>query len=153
MNKELRAKTNEELIQLFTQLKGRLLEYRFKLAQGELDKTHIIKETRQTLARVLTILTERDVKVNVNAMVSSFVKEQTKQKEIQESVKKIKQLRVAKLKQNKEKRLANAEKVKAAPKPEQKTKKEKKAPKKTETVKPTINKKKKNVKAKTKKKG
>lgn len=150
MNKELRAKTNEELIQLVTQLKGRLLEYRFKLAQGELDKTHIIKETRQTLARVLTILTERDVKVNVNAMVSSFVKEQTKQKEIQESVKKIKQLRVAKLKQNKEKRLANAEKVKAAPKPEQKTKK---APKKTETVKPTINKNKKNVKAKTKKKG
>lgn len=149
MNKELRAKTNEELIQLVTQLKGRLLEYRFKLAQGELDKTHIIKETRQTLARVLTILTERDVKVNVNAMVSSFVKEQTKQKEIQESVKKIKQLRVAKLKQNKEKRLANAEKVKAAPKPEQKTKK---APKKTETVKPTTNKNKKNVKAKTKKK-
>ncbi|WP_027122183.1 50S ribosomal protein L29 [[Mycoplasma] imitans] len=152
MNKELRAKTNEELIQLVTQLKGRLLEYRFKLAQGELDKTHIIKETRQTLARVLTILTERDVKVNVNAMVSSFVKEQAKQKEIQESVKKSKQLKNAKVKQNKEKRLANAEKVKAAPKPEPKVKKVKRTPKKTEAVKPTT-KNKKNVKAKAKKKG
>ncbi|QMT98583.1 50S ribosomal protein L29 [Mycoplasma tullyi] len=153
MNKELRAKTNEELIQLVTQLKGRLLEYRFKLAQGELDKTHIIKETRQTLARVLTILTERDVKVNINAMVSSFVKEQTKQQEIQESLKKIKQLKLAKSKQNKEKRLANAEKVKAAPKPEPKAKKVKRTPKKAEATKPTTSKNKKNVKAKTKKKG
>ncbi|MDC4163273.1 50S ribosomal protein L29 [Mycoplasma bradburyae] len=150
MNKELRAKTTEELTQLVTQLKGRLLEYRFKLAQGELDKTHIIKETRLTLARVLTILTERNVKINVNQMVSSFAKEQAKQKEIQEAVKKVKELKAARDKKNKEKRLANAEKVKAAPKPEPKAKKVKTTPKKSETVKSSN---KKIVKAKTSKKG
>ncbi|QZX49195.1 50S ribosomal protein L29 [Mycoplasma sp. E35C] len=152
MNKELRAKTNEELIQLVTQLKGRLLEYRFKLAQGELDKTHIIKETRQTLARVLTILTERDVKVNINAMVSSFVKEKNKQNEIKESLKKLKELKTQKAKQNKEKRLANAEKVKAAPKPEPKAKKVR-ATKKAEAVTKNTPKDKKQIKAKSKKKG
>ncbi|ARQ37873.1 50S ribosomal protein L29 [Mycoplasmoides pneumoniae] len=57
--KELRQKSSEELVKLVIKLKGELLEYRFKLAHGELDKPHLINQTRRLLATILTILTER----------------------------------------------------------------------------------------------
>lgn len=57
--KELKQKSNEELVKLVIKLKGELLEYRFKLAHGELDKPHLIAKVRKLLAVVLTILTER----------------------------------------------------------------------------------------------
>lgn len=71
MNKELRSKTNEELIDLIVRLKGQLLQYRFKQAQGELDKSHVIKETRQVLARIYTILHERKASVTLANKINS----------------------------------------------------------------------------------
>ncbi|WP_462216117.1 50S ribosomal protein L29 [Mycoplasmoides genitalium] len=59
--KELKQKSNEELVKLVIKLKGELLEYRFKLAHGELDKPHLIAKVRKLLAVVLTILTERKI--------------------------------------------------------------------------------------------
>lgn len=65
MNKELRAKTTDELVELVIRLKGQLLQYRFKQAHGELEKPHLIKDTKRLLARIYTILTERKVDANL----------------------------------------------------------------------------------------
>jgi large subunit ribosomal protein L29 len=65
MNKELRAKTNEELCSLIMRLKLQLLESRFRMASGELDKTNTLPEIRKTIARSLTILNERGIKLSI----------------------------------------------------------------------------------------
>lgn len=65
MNKELRAKSNEELAALVVRLKMQLLESRFRMASGELEKLHAIKEIRRTIARALTILNERSVDLSI----------------------------------------------------------------------------------------
>ncbi len=53
MIKELNQKTNEELCNLIVRLKLQLLESRFKMASGELEKTHKIREIRKTIAQAL----------------------------------------------------------------------------------------------------
>ncbi|MDR2369734.1 MAG: 50S ribosomal protein L29 [Mycoplasmataceae bacterium] len=65
MNKELRAKTNEELCTLIMRLKFQLLESRFRMASGELEKTNNLPEIRKTIARSLTILNERGIKLSI----------------------------------------------------------------------------------------
>ncbi|MDR0739474.1 MAG: 50S ribosomal protein L29 [Mycoplasmataceae bacterium] len=65
MNKELRTKTNEELCSLIMRLKLQLLESRFRMASGELEKTHTLPEIRKTIARALTILNERQIKLSI----------------------------------------------------------------------------------------
>jgi large subunit ribosomal protein L29 len=65
MNKELRAKTNEELCSLIMRLKLQLLESRFRMASGELEKTNSLPEIRKTIARSLTILNERGIKLSI----------------------------------------------------------------------------------------
>jgi large subunit ribosomal protein L29 len=65
MNKELRAKTNEELCSLIMRLKLQLLESRFRMASGELEKTNTLPEIRKTIARSLTILNERGIKPTI----------------------------------------------------------------------------------------
>ncbi|MDR0675383.1 MAG: 50S ribosomal protein L29 [Mycoplasmataceae bacterium] len=65
MNKELRAKTNEELCSLIMRLKLQLLESRFRMASGELEKTNTLPEIRKTIARSLTILNERGMKLSI----------------------------------------------------------------------------------------
>ncbi|MDR1235119.1 MAG: 50S ribosomal protein L29 [Mycoplasmataceae bacterium] len=65
MNKELRAKTNEELCSLIMRLKLQLLESRFRMASGELEKTNTLPEIRKTIARALTILNERHIKLSI----------------------------------------------------------------------------------------
>jgi large subunit ribosomal protein L29 len=65
MNKELRSKTNEELCSLIMRLKLQLLESRFRMASGELEKTHTLPEIRKTIARALTILNERQIKLSI----------------------------------------------------------------------------------------
>jgi large subunit ribosomal protein L29 len=65
MNKELRQKTTEELCSLIMRLKLQLLESRFKMASGELDKTNRLPEIRKTIARALTILGERDIHLSI----------------------------------------------------------------------------------------
>lgn len=73
MNKELRAKTNEELVELAVKLKGQLLQYRFKQAHGELEKLHIIRDTKRVLARIFTILTERGAKYDLSKQSQSVI--------------------------------------------------------------------------------
>jgi large subunit ribosomal protein L29 len=65
MNKELRAKTNEELCTLIMRLKLQLLESRFRMASGEFDKTNPLTDIRKTIARALTILHQRNIKLTI----------------------------------------------------------------------------------------
>jgi large subunit ribosomal protein L29 len=60
---QLREKSTEELKELVEELKEELLKLRFKSAYGQLDNPMEIRKTRRQIARVLTVLRERGVKV------------------------------------------------------------------------------------------
>ncbi|MEO2082944.1 MAG: 50S ribosomal protein L29 [Desulfurobacteriaceae bacterium] len=60
---ELRKKSNEELQKTLLELKEKLLKLRFKNAYGQLENTAEIRNTRRQIARILTILRERGVKL------------------------------------------------------------------------------------------
>lgn len=64
LNKDLRSKTNEQLVELITKLKTQLLEIRFDVASGEDGKQQNAKEIRKTIARAWTIINERKIGVN-----------------------------------------------------------------------------------------
>lgn len=59
ITKDLRNKTDKELETMVLDLKAKLLSLRFAAANGEADKSHLMKEIRKTIARALTILNER----------------------------------------------------------------------------------------------
>jgi large subunit ribosomal protein L29 len=65
VNKELRTKTNEELCALVFRMKMQLLESRFKMAAGDMEKTHTIVDIRRTVARILTILKQRKIDLTI----------------------------------------------------------------------------------------
>lgn len=65
MNKEfaeLNKKSDLELCALLVKLNSQLLESRFKLAMGEVEKTHLIPIVRHTAAKCLYILRQRGFK-------------------------------------------------------------------------------------------
>lgn len=64
MIKELKLKTDQELAILFNSLKLQLLQMRFKQASGEAKGLHKLKEIRKTIARVLTVLSQRQIKIS-----------------------------------------------------------------------------------------
>ncbi|AVX21799.1 MAG: 50S ribosomal protein L29 [Bacillota bacterium] len=59
---EIRNLSNEELTQKLGDLKDELFKLRFQLATGQLDNPMRIREVRKTIARVKTILRERELK-------------------------------------------------------------------------------------------
>lgn len=59
--RELRTKNDEELLDLFDDLKEDLYVYRLNHSTGELVDTSEFRKTKRTLARVLTILREREL--------------------------------------------------------------------------------------------
>ena len=70
MNKEveqLNSKTNDELCALITRLNSQLLESRFKMAVGEVEKTHIIQKIRKTIARCMYILSTRGFNITIGS--------------------------------------------------------------------------------------
>jgi len=58
---EIRKMSNEELKEKVVELKKKLMELRFKNSIGALDKPSEIKETKKTIARILTVLKEREL--------------------------------------------------------------------------------------------
>ena len=60
--KELRDMTNEELSSKLKALKQELLNLRFSNATGQLANPMQIKKKKKDIARVKTILTEREMK-------------------------------------------------------------------------------------------
>ncbi|MBX6754017.1 MAG: 50S ribosomal protein L29 [Thermorudis peleae] len=57
---ELRAMTNEQLHQLLADLRSEWRDLRFDAALGRLTNTMRIRQVRKDIARILTILTERE---------------------------------------------------------------------------------------------
>lgn len=62
---ELSQLTNEELLERYRKFKEELFHVRFQLATGQLEKTHRLQTLRRDLARVLTFLSQKQVKVPV----------------------------------------------------------------------------------------
>ncbi|MCG0276128.1 MAG: 50S ribosomal protein L29 [Thermosediminibacteraceae bacterium] len=58
--REIRELSDQELIQKLKELKSELFNLRFQSATGQLDNPKRIREVRKTIARIKTILTERE---------------------------------------------------------------------------------------------
>ncbi len=61
-NKEIRDLTNEQLVNKIEEYKEELFNLRFSQATGSLEKPSRIKELRKLVARMKTILRERELK-------------------------------------------------------------------------------------------
>lgn len=59
--KEIRQMSTEQLDKKVTELKGELFNLRFQLATGQLDNPANIKAVKKDIARVKTILREREL--------------------------------------------------------------------------------------------
>lgn len=62
--KELRNKSVDELNKSVVDLKTELFNLRFQLATGELDNPMRINKVKKDIARVKTILRERELNIN-----------------------------------------------------------------------------------------
>ncbi len=60
--KELKNKTEEELKKILSQYRESLREMRFKVAQRQLKNVREIREIKAVIARILTILNQRESK-------------------------------------------------------------------------------------------
>jgi large subunit ribosomal protein L29 len=59
--KEIRDMTDDELKLKLNSLKEELFNLRFQVATGQLDNPMRIKDVRRSIARILTILREREL--------------------------------------------------------------------------------------------
>lgn len=67
--KQIRDLSDDELMQKIKDLKGELFNLRFQAATGQLDNPMRIRQVRKTIARIKTVLTERQ-----NEKKASFAK-------------------------------------------------------------------------------
>ena len=59
--KELRELNDQELVKKMNDAKDELFRLRFQLATGQLDNAMRIKEVRRNIARVKTVIREREI--------------------------------------------------------------------------------------------
>lgn len=59
--KELRQKSNGELLDELDRLRSELILLRSKTSKAGAEKTALIRDTRRRIARILTILRERGI--------------------------------------------------------------------------------------------
>lgn len=59
--KEIRERSNEELLNDIKTLKEELFNLRFQKATGQLENTARLKDVKKTIARIKTVLTEREL--------------------------------------------------------------------------------------------
>lgn len=58
---ELREMDENELLERLDAAKEELFNFRFQMATGQLDNPMLIKQTRHEIARILTILRDREL--------------------------------------------------------------------------------------------
>jgi len=68
---ELRELPEEELYARMESAKEELFNLRFQLATGQLDNTARLKELRHDLARIATVLREREIEEELDAIVAA----------------------------------------------------------------------------------
>ena len=61
---EIREYSSAELVEKVNELKQELLTLRFQQATGQLDNGKKITEARKTIARIYTVLKERELGIN-----------------------------------------------------------------------------------------
>ena len=59
--KEIRDKSNDQLLKALDESKKELFDLRFEKATGSIDNPMRIRELRKTIARILTVLKEREM--------------------------------------------------------------------------------------------
>ncbi|GIN72198.1 50S ribosomal protein L29 [Bacillus sp. J14TS2] len=64
--KEIRDLTTAEIEQNVKSLKEELFNLRFQLATGQLENTARLREVRKSIARLKTIVRERELEAEVN---------------------------------------------------------------------------------------
>jgi len=62
--KEIRDLTTTEIEEKIKALKEELFNLRFQLATGQLENTARIKEVRKSIARMKTVIHEREIGIN-----------------------------------------------------------------------------------------
>jgi large subunit ribosomal protein L29 len=67
---ELRDLGDEELLERVESSKEELFNLRFQLATGQLDNPMRIKQVRRDIARMLTVLRQRDLEAPVDGQVT-----------------------------------------------------------------------------------
>ncbi len=60
-NKDIRNLTNEDIVKKIDEMKEELFNLRFSQATGNLEKPSRIRELRKSVARMKTILREREL--------------------------------------------------------------------------------------------
>ena len=68
---ELRELPEEELYVRMESAKEELFNLRFQLATGQLDNTARLKELRHDVARIATVLREREIEEELDALVAT----------------------------------------------------------------------------------
>ena len=62
--KEIKDMTSDELKTNLNSLKEELFNLRFQLATGQLDNSMRVKDVRKSIARVLTVMRERELGIH-----------------------------------------------------------------------------------------
>ncbi|MDO4500409.1 MAG: 50S ribosomal protein L29 [Erysipelotrichaceae bacterium] len=60
--KEIRDKSNEELLKSLEDMKKELFDLRFEKATGSIENPMRIRELKKSIARILTVVKERESK-------------------------------------------------------------------------------------------
>ena len=62
--KEIKEMTNDELVAKLASLKEELFNLRFRHATGQLENPNVLKTVKKDIAKVKTVLRERELKAN-----------------------------------------------------------------------------------------
>jgi len=73
---ELRELPDDELVTRMESAKEELFNLRFQLATGQLDNPARMKQVRHDVARIATVLREREIELELDAIVSEGGNEQ-----------------------------------------------------------------------------
>jgi large subunit ribosomal protein L29 len=68
---ELRELPADELLERIESAKEELFNLRFQLATGQLDNTSRLKELRHEVARIATVLRERQIEAELDALAAA----------------------------------------------------------------------------------
>ena len=68
---ELRELPDEELVSRIESAKEELFNLRFQLATGQLDNPTRLKEVRHEVARIATVLRERELELELDALAAA----------------------------------------------------------------------------------
>ncbi len=78
---ELRSKSREELLKLISELKGKLLALRFESATGQLTETHLPSATKKDIAKIFTVLKEKELNIVIETKKTTTDKPKKEGKE------------------------------------------------------------------------